>query len=183
MSRYAEIRKYVPSFLEEAEPLKSIYKATGEESGIYFEKIEDVLEQMYVETATWGLAFWEEMLNIKAPREHTYAMRREIIISKLRGIGTTTKEMIKIMAASFSGGEVEVIEMPEQYKFLIKFVGVLGTPENMDDLSKAIDDVKPAHLWYEYAFRYYLVSDVNNMTIEFLEHQILDKFAFKGVIE
>ncbi|MBF4693895.1 putative phage tail protein [Fusibacter ferrireducens] len=178
MSRYTEIRQYVPSFLEEAEPLKSIYKATGEETGAYFDQIEAVLDQMYVETATWGLFLWEKMLNIKAPSEHTYAMRREIIISKLRGIGTTTKEMISTMAASFSGGEVEVIEMPEQYKFLIKFVGPLGTPKNMEDLSQAIEDVKPAHLWYEYAFRYYLVSDVEGMTIEFLENQILDKFAF-----
>ncbi len=178
MSRYTEIRKYVPSFLEEAEPLKSIYRATGKESGLYFEKIEDVLAQMYVETATWGLSIWEKMLGIKSFTDSSFEMRREVIISKLRGIGTTSKEMIKILAASFSGGEVEVIELPEQYKFLIKFIGVLGTPENMDGLSKAINDVKPAHLWYEYAFRYYLVSDVNTMTIETLGKQILDKFAF-----
>ncbi|GAU79502.1 putative phage tail protein [Fusibacter sp. 3D3] len=178
MSRYPEIRQYVPSFLEEAEPLKSIYRVTGEESGIYFDKIEDFLAQMYVETATWGLSLWEKMIDIKSFTSSSLETRREVIISKLRGIGTTSKEMIKTLAASFSGGEVEVIEIPEQSKFLIKFVGTLGTPQNILGLSQAIDEVKPAHLWYEYAFKYYLVSDVGAMPIETLEKQILDKFAF-----
>ena len=38
---------------------------------------------------------------------------------------------------------------------MIKFVSVLGIPPNIDDLTAAINEIKPAHLdfSYEYLFR------------------------------
>ena len=62
--------------------------------------------------------------------------------------------MIQNMAESFSNGEVAVIEDAANYHFDIKFVGTIGIPPNMDDLTAAINEIKPAHLTYAYIYVY-----------------------------
>ena len=44
---------------------RPILKAEEEERNILFDEIEDTLRQFFVETATWGLEYWERMLEIK----------------------------------------------------------------------------------------------------------------------
>ena len=58
------------------------------------------------------------------------------------------------MAASFANGQVEVVEHNDQYYFVVKFVSILGVPPNIDDLTAAINEIKPAHFdfIYEYIF-------------------------------
>lgn len=160
----------------EVEPLQSIYTASGTESGLLFEAIQDILNQMYVETATWGLESWESMLGIPMNQNESDSGRREVIISRLRGIGGTTKGMIVNMAAAFSGGEVEVIEVLEENKFIIKFVGILGIPENLKGLSAAVEQVKPAHLDYGYEYTYNTYEKINQK-----RHSELSLFTYENL--
>ena len=78
--------------------------------------------QSSIDKATWGLRRWEEELGIEYNPSMSYEERREIIKAKLRGRGTTTKAMIKNTAEAFSGGEVDVIEYPEEYKFVVSLM-------------------------------------------------------------
>ena len=64
------------------------------------------------------------------------------------------KRQIQNMAQSFSNGEVEVLEDPARYHFDIRFVGSRGIPPNMDDLTAALEEIKPAHLTYAYIYVY-----------------------------
>ena len=41
---------------------------------------------------------------------------------------------------------------PEQYKLEIKFVGTVGIPPNMDDLTQTLRDILPAHLEWTYVY-------------------------------
>ena len=109
-----------------------------------------LLEQLNVTTATWGLEAWERALGIAVDVGRPVEYRRTRVMSKLRGQGTTTVAMIKNVAESFSNGAVEVVEHPEEYRFDIKFVGTVGIPPNLDDLTAAIAEIKPAHLAYDY---------------------------------
>lgn len=113
---------------------------------------ESLFHQLHVETATWGLTAWEKMLEIKTDISAPIGFRRERILAKLRGAGTTTKNMIGQTAAAFSGAEVEIIEYPKESRFVIKFVGTLGIPANMADLTLAIEEIKPAHLSYTFEY-------------------------------
>jgi uncharacterized protein YmfQ (DUF2313 family) len=112
------------------------------------------LLQLNVETATWGLDLWEKAYGIKTDVSKSYAFRRARIESKMRSQGVTTVAMIKNVAESFSNGEVDVIEHPEEYRFEIKFIGTLGIPPNMDDLTGAIKEIKPAHLDFAYVYTF-----------------------------
>lgn len=110
--------------------------------------------QSSINIATWGLRRWEEELGIKYNPSLAYEERRENIKSKLRGRGTTTGSMIKNVAESFSGGEVDIIEYPNEHKFVVKFIGVRGIPRNMQGFIEMLEIIKPAHLVYSFKYTY-----------------------------
>lgn len=114
----------------------------------------DLFAQMNVLTATWGLTAWEKALGLETDVSKSNTYRRERIMSKLRGAGTTTTALIKNVAESFSNGEVAIIEHNGESKFDVKFIGTVGRPPNMEDLTAAIEDIKPAHLAYTYIYVY-----------------------------
>ncbi len=114
----------------------------------------DLFNQFDVETATWGLALMEENLQIKTDVSLSEQFRRERIKAKLRGSGTITKSMIEQTAKAYSGGEVEIIENPKLNSFIVKFIGTLGRPDNLEGLTLTIEEIKPAHLSYTFEFIY-----------------------------
>lgn len=125
-----------------------------------------ILAQLTVATATWGLELWERELGIPTEAEKPYSLRRSRVNSKLRSQGVTTIAMIKNIAESFSNGIVDIIEHPEVYQFDVKFVGTLGRPPNMEDLTAAIEEIKPAHLAYRYIFLYVTHQHLRQLTHE-----------------
>lgn len=112
---------------------------------------EYMVKQLNPQTATPdGLAIWEQALGIPIDESRDVSFRRSRVIAKLRGRGTTTVAMIQNTAESFSNGAVAVTEYPKDYRVEIKFVGTVGTPPNMDDLTVALREIMPAHLHWEY---------------------------------
>jgi hypothetical protein len=78
---------------------------------------DDLLLQLNVETATWGLAIWEKAFALTTDVTKSFDSRRSRIESKLRSQGVTTKAMIRNVAVSFSDDAVDVIEYPAEYRF------------------------------------------------------------------
>ena len=113
-----------------------------------------LVDQLNVDTATWGLKYWEQTLGIPVEVEKAVSYRRSRVKAKLRGAGTTTVALIQNVAESYSNGAVDVIEHPEQYGLDIKFVGTVGIPPNMDDLTAALREIVPAHLHWDYIIIY-----------------------------
>ena len=113
-----------------------------------------LLDQLAVETATWGLQYWEKTLGLSVEQSKEIAFRRIRIRSKLRGAGVTTVALIESVAESFSNGEVELTEFPLQFRLEIKFVGSVGMPPNMEDLTAALREIMPAHLRWDYVIVY-----------------------------
>jgi hypothetical protein len=114
--------------------------------------VDDLKAQLYVDTATWGLALWEDYLGIKAMSGQSEIARREVIKSKLRSAGTTTVALIKNVSEAYANGEVDVTEDNPNYRFIVTFVSTRGQPPNLDQLKDAIEEIKPAHLAVEYVF-------------------------------
>lgn len=125
---------------------------------------EDLAQQLDPRTATWGLSYWESALGLEASDAKDTDDRRSRVISKLRGRGTTTVGLIQSVAESFANGEVEVVEDAANCEVSIRFVGEIGAPPNLDDLSDALDDIMPAHLAWSYVIRYRRHSELAGMT-------------------
>lgn len=131
------------------------------ERDILLKEIKDTLEQCFVSTATWGLDYWEKMLNIPTLKSNSYEERRSIIYTKMRGMGTTTVEIIRQVAMSFFGVEnVEVTEDNSNYIFNIDLQNTKYQVCNLDDLYNCIELYKPAHLNY-----YFTITSADKIII------------------
>lgn len=159
---FVDLSRYAPPFLANIREIAGAYRAQGYEVGRLQYGLGDLLRQSFVSTATWGLARWEKTYGIATNLSLTYEQRREIILAKLRGQGTTTRQMIEDTAAAFSGGEVKVIEDNQNHRFIIRFVGIKGIPRNMQAFIRMLEDIKPAHLAYVFEYRYTVWSGLSS---------------------
>lgn len=113
---------------------------------------QEITDECFINTALSLLSRYEQICGLEVDVSKSSSFRRERIKAKVTGIGTVTKQMIIDTAASYSNGEVEVLEDVQNNRFIIKFVGVLGIPENMSDLILTIEQIKPAHLGYTFEY-------------------------------
>ena len=143
---------------------------------------DELIAQLNVATATWGLALWERELGLETDVSRPYEYRRTRVMSKLRGTGATTKAMIQNVAESFSNGEVAIIEHSGENRFEVKFVGTLGIPPNLDDLAAAIEEIKPAHLAYSFVFIYRTHAELSPYTHEELSAYTYEELRSRGDI-
>ncbi len=122
------------------------------------------IDECFVNTASALLSRYERIYGLKVDVSKSDEFRRERIKAKIRGIGTVTKQMIIDVARSYSNGEVAVIEDPANYSFKVKFVGTVGIPANMADLTLSINSIKPAHLIYTFEYIYRTNMDIHGLT-------------------
>jgi len=156
---------YVPECLREIIEMQVIQSTVSLQANELKTALDNMQKQKFIQTSTgFGLSYWEKEYGISSNASLNDKFRREIIIAKIRGTGTTTKELIKQIAQSYSGGEVEVIEVTEKYKFIVKFVSIKGIPPNMDGLTNTINEIKPAHLNFEFSYTYNTWGMVRGLT-------------------
>lgn len=149
-----DLMRYLPPIMQQVTDIEVIQDRIAEPMGALYNSIDEWVKQYYVHTATWGLDIWEQEYGLATDKNKGYELRREMILAKIRGNGTTTKDMIKNVAMAFSGGEVEVNEFPQEYRFEIQFIGIKGIPPNMAGLINALDEIKPAHLDFTFKYSY-----------------------------
>lgn len=160
---------YLPHYYKNSPITGSIQSGFANELGLVYYSIEELLKQLFINTSTWGIERWEAFLGIKPEPDKPLAHRREVVIAKIRGAGTTTREMIQLVASAFVGGVVDIYEYPPDYHFVVKFVGVRGIPPNLVDLTNSIEEIKPAHLGYSYAYTYTVWQELAEWNVSWTE--------------
>ncbi|MBZ9637522.1 MULTISPECIES: putative phage tail protein [Clostridium] len=172
------LMNYLPQYLHNDSTIKALQKEVlSKELGRLNFHMKSMLEQCFIDTVTKeapGLKLWEQFLGIPIDENKPVEYRKSVIKAKVRGTGTVTKKMINQVASAYSNCEVEIIEKPEEYKFIVKFIGGKGIPPNMLDLTKTIEEIKPVHLRFEYEYTYciwdwcksynYTWNDMKSMT-------------------
>lgn len=143
-----------------------------------YNDVQDLFAQFFIETATWGLANWERAFGVQTDVTKSVEERRSILKARMRGVGTVTAELIKNVAESWYGGEVNVIEKPAEYTIVVKFVSSIGVPTNLADVEKALRELVPAHLAVDFEFTYLLIREIHGVkTLAEMETITLDQFA------
>lgn len=143
---------YLPALYQDGAVMRALLQAQGVELDSLRTALAAILEQLYARTATWGLDRWEQELGLPANTVLTQAERRDRIVSKLRGYGTATPEVVKAVAESYGNGDVEIIESFATYTVTVKFIADAGIPSNIVDLHAAVRAVVPAHLAIAYDY-------------------------------
>ena len=132
---------------------RPIIEAEQVEADILYREIAETLKQCFVETATWGLDYWEDMLFLPRGTGKTYDERRSIIYTRMRATRTTTVEVVKELASAFFGPEnVTVTEHNENYYFNIEFENIKASTVKLQDVIDVLEIYKPAHLNYGFTF-------------------------------
>lgn len=138
----------------------------------------DWLAQLTIDTATWGIVYWEREYGVTPLITDTLDDRRSRVKAKLRAPQTVTVAMLENLTDSYINGQSTVTELARQHKVQIRFNGDYGVPANLESLTGALLEVLPSHVVYEYLYRYLLVREVHGMTINELQSHTLHDFAF-----
>lgn len=111
-------------------------------------------DNIIVDTATDWLPLWEWAYGLTGTG--TIEARRAAVKAKMRGAATTTEELIRSVARAYSDSEPDLIVDNPKYSFYLYLYSNVGdTPEDLDNLRRVIEEIKPAHL----AFEIYLQVD------------------------
>lgn len=173
-----DLRDYLPHYYGDSVIVGNVLDRDKAELDTLNRDVADVLAQFFIDTATWGLTYWERELGLVTDETKPIEQRRAVVRSKLRGIGTVTVELIKNVALAYENGEVAVTEDNANYTIVVQFISALGVPDSIGDIQNAIREIIPAHMGISYIYRYYLVSQIHGtMTLNTLQSTKLNKFA------
>ena len=144
---------------------KPIQNSLDIEANSINENLDDLLNQFFVNSATYGLDSWESMLGI-SKNTFDYVTRRENIKAKMRSRGTSSIEVIKNICEAYSNGIVEINVNHADYSFEISFISTIGVPLSFEEMDRVVNEIKPCHLAHSYKFNYNTHSDISNYTHE-----------------
>lgn len=160
-ARGQEMLTYLPTYYETSRIMRALLQAEGAEFDKLRQALDEVLDQFFVRTATWGLDRWEEEVGLTVTPDQPEAERRDKIISRLRGYGTATISVVKQVAEAYDKGAIDIVEDFPAYTITVQFVDTTGVPPNLDDLKAAVRALVPAHLEILYEFNYFLWQDLD----------------------
>ncbi len=154
------ILKYLPYFLSKDSNYKTINNTCDNEHEKIRHHIRDCFDQLFVETATWGLDYWEQFLGLEIDKKVDYKTRRAKIISFMNNRQTVTLEFVNYLINLFVSNKTGyAIDIPEKYLLEIML------PDNKVTDFKALDDVLnvyiPAHIGWKY-ISYVKPGGINN---------------------
>lgn len=166
--------KDLPRFMRNSRIYNAVFDAETIQFDSESDALEDIRLQMDVNTATWGLRIFEDEYDIPTDLSKPLEERRSVIRSKMRGSGVVDRTLLKIVADSYTNGDAEVTF---NGVITIQFTSGIGRPPNLDEVKRAIQDVKPAHLPVEYVFRYLTIGELSELTIGEVSELTIDVFA------
>lgn len=143
-----EMLTFTDWYYQESKIMQSILDTQGLEIDAIRDKIKDILEQFYVDTATWGLDLWEKELNIQDTTGDYFERRNRIKLYLAKPVTVTPKFLCTLTNRYLNDKSATVVEHIRDYYFDICFNN--GSLFDWENLQKAIEIYKPAHLGVKY---------------------------------
>ena len=143
-----DILRYLPDFLSKDSIFKNVSNAQSKEHERLRLLLQDLLNNLFIETATWGLKYWEEMLDISS-NKNDYQTRRAVIYSRLNNNIIVNLKFFTDLVNLFVVDKLgKVIEQPKDYSIDILI------PDNkvisFEEMNKVIRTFILAHLAWRY---------------------------------
>ena len=105
--------------------------------------IEDFWEQIFIDTATWSLPYWERDYGLTANANDTIENRRSAVRAQMRGAQTVTLSVLQSIVDAW-GGNTEVIDTGHAIHLIYHEPN--GVPNNLTAMLKNLRAMTPAHL-------------------------------------
>jgi hypothetical protein len=137
--------------------------------------LEDLINQLYIQTATWALDLWEKEYTVISNIGDSYEVRRARILAKVQGLGTFNPEEARGLANSYSRGKsAEYLAMPGQYRFRTRHE--VDDLIDYDGLRIAFEEMKPAHLRHIIGLLIRLVMGPNMVKTEDITQKLTEAY-------
>ncbi|PBH53804.1 hypothetical protein BGU90_06345 [Clostridioides difficile] len=130
--------------------MNSIYEAIGSE----FDNLEllnkEIELQLFPQSATWGLEFWENRVGLSTNLDEAIETRRRKVIAKLQSKYIMTPKRMSMILQSYTGANIKINENIFPYTFSVELTSTQGFPRDLEDLYKRVNVIKPSHLSVSY---------------------------------
>ena len=138
------ILEYLPSFLGMDPNFHATNHADSKEHDRIRLLLQDLLDQIYVDTATWGLPLWESLVEITV-RNDAFDWRRNEVKAKLYTAQSVTRSFLQSVVEAFVvGQQVRVTDVPVDYRLDIALGD--GTVTSWQGLEQTLRVWVPAHI-------------------------------------
>ena len=135
-------------YYQESKIMQSILDTQGIEIDAVRDKLKDILNQFYVDTATWGLDLWERELNIQDTSGDYAERRNRIKLYLAKPVSVTPQFLCTLTNRYLNDKSAAIIEHIPDYCFDVCFNN--GSLFDWEGLQEAIEIYKPAHLGVKY---------------------------------
>lgn len=140
---------YLPENYPASRETAAFQEALQPEVGVLWAARDDLLAQLDLWTATWGLDLWEDALGLSNGQGLDLDTRRRTVAAKLQGRATATTQVVKDVAETLLGVPVAIIEVFDEYTVMISTpAGYLPRPRAVR-LRAQLRDIMPAHLDFQ----------------------------------
>lgn len=144
--------KHLPKFLPIDDDFKNTELISDDEHERLRLAVLDVKNQLFVETATWGLSDWERVLDLSVKENADIEDRRIQILLKLQGTTTVSETFMNNLINMFCKNKSGyIIQHNSEYWFELCTSG--DDEIKWKELLKAVNTYKPAHLGFAVVIR------------------------------
>lgn len=152
---------YVSPLYYQSKVMLSIFQANGREFDDINTWCEEIKLQIFPQTATWGLKYWEDALDIITNEALGLEIRRQKVISKIVTKTPVNPAKMKSILEQMTKLQVDIDENVADYTFGVKFYSKEYSNIVLEQITKAIKSAKPSHLSFDLTINYVIELTLN----------------------
>lgn len=143
-----DILRYLPEFLANDKAFKATNDADSKEHNTIRIDLQELLNQFFIASATYGLADWENLVGIDTDQSLDLDARRQTVMAKLQNPESVTESFLTNLVNRYiADKQGTILSYPEEYRIEILYHG--GQILDYEKLRTAISTYIPAHIGYK----------------------------------
>lgn len=140
---------YITPVYHQAKTALWIMEAMGVQGDLFVKWVNETIEQILPQTATWALDYWEEEYGLPVhPNISMEERRQKILLAVRTRAPMNPKRLEQILMFMFSLKKVSVLERTAKNTFCVELYGQI-LEEQWKNVYQTIEKYKPAHLILE----------------------------------
>ena len=124
-----------------------LFEVIGREYDGIWDIIKSLPEQLFPETATWGLELWERRYGITTDASIDLETRRAAVLKRREKKGPLNPALLESLLEELTGRKITVVEDNPHYRFVIQ-VQEGKTAVDYAAMVSRVNKIKPSHLAY-----------------------------------
>ena len=142
------ILRYLPEFLAKDKTFKATNDADSREHNTIRIDLQELLDQFFIKSATYGLEEWENLVGITTDTSLDVNARRQAVIAKLQAPESVTETFLTNLVNRYiADRQGTILSYPQEYRIEILYHG--GQVLDYGKLRGAINTYIPAHIGYK----------------------------------